>query len=189
VTRKLRSSQLPATKIHVSDTSAYVSELPPGQESPTAAPPPERSWRHYLSIATGAGIAFVVAILGWAVRKRDPQLASRYHAFVSRRRESEAAHLRRFKHACNRNDPSRSYAFLLAWLRRSRGAMTLDEFQLEAADPPLDEQVSILASTLFQAETSPSWEGRALYAAVARHRRVSVSTAAPLGHLPPLNPC
>jgi hypothetical protein len=187
--KKLRTSKLAATRVHVSESSAYVSELPPEKETPAAAQLPHNNGRQYLFIVKGGGIALVLAgIIVWLARRWGPRLATRYQAFVSRRQRSEAAHLRSFKHACNRNAPSRSYAFLLAWLRSSPGSLTLDEFQREAADPSLDEQISILASTLFQAETSASWEGRALYAAVARHRRVSVPNAAPLAHLPPLNP-
>lgn len=66
--------------------------------------------------------------------------------------------------------------------------MTLDEFQHQAGDPRLEEQISVLASALFAAGRTAGWKGPALYAAVARHRRVSDSTEPAPTHLPPLNP-
>jgi hypothetical protein len=190
-TKKLTSSKLPATKIHVTDTSAYVSELPPEQETPTPSPMSHRNWRYYFPIAaTSCIVLLILAILAWAVSRWGSKLSFHYRAFISNRRESEPAHWRRFKQACVRNDASQSYALLLVWLRRANLAMTLDEFQQRSADPRLNQEISILSSTLFGAEGkgNAAWNGRDLYAAVARHRRNSVSTEAVLTHLPPLNP-
>ena len=163
--------------------------LPPEQETPAAAPTPHRSWHGYLSFAAVSCIALViVAMLLWIIRRWGARLVSSYRAFASRRRESEAACWRRFKHACNRNEASQSYALLLACLRRLHQAMTLDEFQRQAADANLDQQITILSSTLFGAKRITGWKGPALYAAVARHRRVPVSTEAVAKYLPALNP-
>jgi len=188
-TQKLTTSKLQAVNFHVSDATAYVSELPPEQETPAAAQTPHNDWRHYISFLTKLAIVpALVAILFRTFRRWGPRLAMRYRALMSRRRESEPAYWQRFKQACYRNDASQSYARLLAWLRRYHHAMTLDEFQRQAADPPLDQQISILSQTLFRSPGTANWNGHTFYGAIAAHRRNARPTKRPATHLPALNP-
>jgi len=187
--QKLTTSKLPAVEFHVSDTTAYVSELPPEQETPAAAQTPHRNWRQYLSFLVKFAIGFAfAAILLWAIRRWGPRLTLRYRALASRRRESGAAYWHRFQQACYRNDASQAYALLLAWLRRCHHAMTLDGFQRQAADPQLDQQISILSQTLFASPGTGRWNGRVFYGAIAARRRNARPTKQPVTHLPALNP-
>jgi hypothetical protein len=187
-TQKLTSSKLPAVNFHVNDSTAYVSELPPEQELPAVAPTPHHDWRQYLSLVAKLGIALALAtILFWAIRRWGPRLAQRYRALASRRRESESAYWHRFKEACDRNDAQHSYSLLLAWLRRSDRTITLDEFQRQAADPHLNQQIAILSQTLFSSPAA-NWNGATFYRTIAAHRRHARSTKQPVTHLPALNP-
>jgi hypothetical protein len=187
-TQKLTASKLPAVNFHVSDASAYVSELPPEQEPPAAPQSPRRNWRQDLSLLVKFAIVLVLAaILFWAIRRWGPRFAQRYRAFASRHRASESAYWHRFKEACYRNDDSQSYALLLAWLRRSDRTMTLDEFQHQAADPHLNQQIAILSQTLFGSPAA-NWNGPTFHRTIAAHRRHARSTKHPVTHLPALNP-
>jgi hypothetical protein len=189
-TKKLATSKLPATKIQIADTSAYVSELPPQQEIPAAAPPTaHRNWRHYLPIATIIAAAFaILALLAWAATKWSPKLSSHYRAIIYHRRESEPTRWRRLKQAANQNNAPQSYALLLSWLRSSHQPITVDEFQRQANDPTLNEQIAILSQTLFASTRTTTWNGRLFYQSLAPHRQIATPTKSAASHLPALNP-
>lgn len=188
-TQKPVTSTLPSTTLHIADSNAYVSELPPQQETPAPVVSPQRNWRHYLPVFTASAIALVILVIfAWLVHRWRPPLLARYRAFVDRRRDSEPAHWRRFKQACHRNDASQSYALLLAWLRRSRGAITLNEFQRQAADPQFSQQISLLSQLLFAFAPTAPWNGRLFFNAIASHRHIAQLTKPAQTHLPPLNP-
>jgi len=187
--QKLTSSKIPATTIHVSESSAYVSELPPQPENTAPVQAPLNTWRQYLPFLIASCIALaVVALLAWAVRRWGPHVGSSYRALKERRQNSEEHYWRSFKQSCNRNDARQSYTVLLAWLRRAHPGMTLDAFQRLIGDRELDKQIAYLSETQFRSPTKAHWQGQPLYAAIAKHRRVTFAIPRMASHLPPLNP-
>jgi hypothetical protein len=187
--QKLKISKLPPAEIHVDVASAYVSELPPGQEPPRSAEAPRsRNWRQYRSVLGRAILALAILVIAtWTIRRWGKRAVSHYRALLDRRHESETAYWRRLRHALHRNDAAQSYALLLAWVRRSRG-VALEAFQSEAADPVLDQEISRLSVALFGKYKNEMWQGAELCGALSRHVKKSMQTKRPTSGLPALNP-
>jgi hypothetical protein len=187
--RKLTSSKIPATTIHVSESSAYVSELPPQPENTAPVQAPRHTWRRYRPFLIASCIALaVVALLAWAVRRWGSQVASSYRALKARRQNSEGHYWHSFKQACHQNNARRSYALLLAWLSRAHARVTLDGFQRLIGDRELDKQIAYLSEKQFRSPSNAQWKGKPLYAAIAKHRRATYAIRRTASHLPPLNP-
>jgi len=184
--QKLVTSKLAGTKIHVSANPAYVSEVPPEPEPNAPIRANSVPWRSELPVISWSLLVLSTFVgVGWLIWHSWPRLASRYRDFVCRRRDSEVGHWDTLKKAISSNDAPRSYAALLAWLGRL--GVSLNAFQLQAHDPTLDQQLTILSQTLFQQQRL-GWDGQALRACLSKHRRLNWASNRKPSSLPPLNP-
>jgi len=185
--RKLITAKLPSAEVHVTQDTAYRSEVPPEAETAVAAQPATPGWRSYLRISRRYLPVFVLtAVLAWIFWRCHAKLVAYCRSSVARHRDSEAGHWHRLTRALSANDASRSYTSLLAWLRRL--GLPLAVFQSNAGDPLLDRQIELLARTLFEPAGITLWNGRALQSSLTRHRRFAAASAAKSRYLPPLNP-
>jgi hypothetical protein len=184
--KKLVTSRLLATKIHVLESAGYVSEIPPAAEPAVPVQQAGRDWRWYLPVIfVGVAVVAIVALLACIFWRWWPALACRYGLFVAGRRDSERGHWNRLKRALKQNDAQQSYALLLAWLRCT--GLSLEAFRLRAAEHQLDRQIAILSETLFQQKEKMEWDGLALLTALSKHRPAA-PTMKKSRHLPALNP-
>jgi hypothetical protein len=190
--QKLKTSKLPAVKIHVEASDAYVSELPPEPPPQTAVQTPSRGLRDYLPAALKAALALLIlAILAFLLHRLGPPLLRRITAARNRWQDSEPAFFRRLKQALQHNNAPRSYALLLAWIRRAYGDLSLSDFLQRAGDPRLDQQILALSRSLFMSpQPSTAWhDGSSLATTLSSHRDAAHLRGAPTKpDLPGLNP-
>jgi len=185
--QRLVTSRLPPAKLHVSDNPAYASELPPEPEPAAPLQPVAPAWRSYLPFFGRSVLVLAIfAGLVWFLWRLWPRLVSGYGSLAANCRDSEAGHWRRLKLALSSNDAARSYASLLAWLRRQ--GLSLEEFHARASDATLDQQIATLSQTLFKKTGKAPWNGRALLASLSAHRQLATVSDTRSGDLPPLNP-
>jgi hypothetical protein len=186
---KLRTSTLPAVKLMIDPTPAYVSELPPAPVAGAQAPSSKRNWRDFVPLISwiAAGL-FLVCAVSWVLYRYGGRMRSAYGRARKSRYEAEPAYWRRFQRACKNNDAPQAYSSFLAWLRRAEPEMTVDRFQSSAADAFLDRELHGLSHALFAGKSEVSWSGSNLESAVAKTRHSAEKRRRKKYSLPPLNP-
>ena len=188
-TRKLVTSTLPTTTIHVVTEEGYISELPPAAPQTIRTPISTRSGRSYRSLLVSAAIGSILfAVIIFTVYKCGSGVRDHIKAIRSQWLDSEPAHWHRLKQALKRNDRLQSYILLLAWVRRSGRWTDLEDFRLDAEDQTLDDAILLLTRSLFTSNHSGPWNGRALVTALDRHRQGAKRATPSTERLPALNP-
>ena len=188
---RLVTASLPAVHFTATANTNYVTELPPELEPAPIAPTRHRSfWKQYrsriliTSLCCIAAALLVAMIWHWLPRARR-----RLQARQERRRHSEATYFHNLQRACNQNDASSSYVWLLKWIAVAYPGVSLQQALQRAANPVLTSDTDVLGESLFgQRSRDSSWNGKrfaALLKEQRRHHKAHLSKHEYLGELNP----